>query len=198
MVAGIIPHLMALMSNKSSKQFALSMLCDVGHLSKVRAELWKHSLLDSLLALLAEDFWCVGALDAICSWLHDETAKVEEVLVQSANISRLVKVFEESSVTSFGNLVEPYLDLVKTSAEFARRIVSDAEFIALLLDRLKQSKSVMVRVGLVKLLNALQEHQTITAEHIAKYKLKSVLEQLQSDQKVLIQEIATQMLEKIA
>lgn len=68
--AGIIGHLQQIIDNNSPlKHFALDMICDLAHTSKVaRRELWKHDGVGYYIKLLKVDMWRVNVLESLCAW----------------------------------------------------------------------------------------------------------------------------------
>lgn len=68
---GIIPVLLRILkTERPLKEFALPVLCDMAHSSKVgvRRELWRNKGLQFYISLLADPYWQVTALDAIFVW----------------------------------------------------------------------------------------------------------------------------------
>ena len=67
---GIIPILQRIVGiERSLKEFALPILCDLAHCSKIsRKILWQNQGLKFYIGLLSDPYWQVTALDAIHVW----------------------------------------------------------------------------------------------------------------------------------
>lgn len=77
---GVVPHLMYVIESQSPlRQFALPVMCDLAHVKRARAELWKHRAVEFYLDLLSDKYWMANALDSLSVWLMDETDRVEKV-----------------------------------------------------------------------------------------------------------------------
>lgn len=93
----------------------------------MEARRWKHDGLNFFLSLLKDPFWANPALEAILSWLvaslfpcdslltspvltrlQDETARVEDCLLEPAALESLLRVFCKTKTTTFENLLEPF------------------------------------------------------------------------------------------
>ena len=117
-VNGIVPILIRIVKQDTpSKQFALPILCEMAHSSRsARRELWQHKGLAFYISLLADPYWQVTALDAIFAWLQEETAKVEDYLVDNRDfVAAIVAAFTTSKSSSFENLLETLKKLLHLS-----------------------------------------------------------------------------------
>lgn len=67
---GIIPILQRIVgTERPLKEFALPILCDMAHCSKIsRKILWQNQGLKFYIGLLSDPYWQVTALDAIHVW----------------------------------------------------------------------------------------------------------------------------------
>lgn len=69
-LSGVVPLLQNIVQKEPIlKEFALPILCDLAHASKVcRKVLWQNGSLDFYLFLLNDPYWQANALDAILVW----------------------------------------------------------------------------------------------------------------------------------
>ena len=69
-IMGLIPILQKIVSTERPlKEFALPILCDMAHCSKItRKSLWQHNGLAFYISLLSDPYWQVTALEAIFVW----------------------------------------------------------------------------------------------------------------------------------
>ncbi|PWN40644.1 hypothetical protein IE81DRAFT_335186 [Ceraceosorus guamensis] len=178
--AGVIPHLLQVVRSKSPlKQFALPILCDFAHAGKATRKAMNRDGggVQFYLELLEDPYWQGQALEAIHIYLLEETAPVEDALLQSASIDRLVGVFT-TATSGFENLLEPYLKILRLSPHgVTSAMAKSSAFIKRLIKRLDHSKAV-VRLGLLRLTKLLcDSHPAL----IAQYKLLEVIEKLAQD-----------------
>ncbi|PWY97167.1 hypothetical protein BCV70DRAFT_71012 [Testicularia cyperi] len=195
--AGIIPQLLRVArTNSPLKQFALPILCDFAHAGKAtRKMFWQHRGLHFYLKLLEDPYWQVSALESILVWLQDETARVEEVLLQSSSIESLVCVFATSKANSFENLLEPLLKVCRLSSGVIASLSRNAIFVKKLMERLAHPKAV-VRLNLLRLTKmicdlAIVERST-NVDHSKIYELVEKLSK--QDGAVLVRELARDIL----
>lgn len=115
-MAGAVPALRSLVNGNSPlKQFALPIICDFAHASKTcRKILWQHGIFQLYIILLRDPFWNLSALEAILAWMQDETARVEDGLLEEASTDALMKAFSNAKATSFENILEPLLKVITT------------------------------------------------------------------------------------
>lgn len=150
--AGIIPQLLRVArTNSPLRQFALPILCDFAHAGKAtRKMFWQHRGLHFYLKLLEDPYWQVSALESVLVWLQDETARVEEVLLQSTSIESLLCVFATSKANSFENLLEPFVKMCRLSSGIVAAMARNTLFVKRLLERLSHPKAV-VRLNLLRI-----------------------------------------------
>ncbi|KAF9117186.1 hypothetical protein BGX27_000035 [Mortierella sp. AM989] len=153
--AGIIPYLQQIAESTSPlKQFALPILCEMAHAGRAcRNILWNNDCLLSYLRILKDPYWQLNAMDAIHVWLQDETADVEQVLLQPSSLSLIVQAFLTAKANSFENILEPLYKIIRLSPKIACGIAVPA-FFQRLLDRLAHPKA-LVRGNLVRILHAI-------------------------------------------
>lgn len=192
-VEGIVPHLQYIIASQSPlKQFALPLICDLAHVKKARPELWQYRGVEFYLDLLEEEYWQVNALDSLSVWLADETKRVEEIMVQPPQISKVVAAFESAKYASFINLMEPILRTIAASPVINRALATSS-FVPKLLERL-QHPNPQVRVNLLKTLTSLYEYHPNPKKMIAEYQLFPVVKRLAEDKTVLVRNLASKLL----
>eukprot|EP00250_Pteridium_aquilinum_P022298 c25342_g1_i2 orf=635-4657(+) len=95
--SGIIPHLMHFVRiNSPLKRFALPLLCDMAHASRItREQLRANKGIELYLSLLDDEYWAVTALDslAVCLAFDNEQKKVEQSLLKADSINKLMAFF---------------------------------------------------------------------------------------------------------
>ncbi|KAK4138010.1 hypothetical protein BT67DRAFT_439232 [Trichocladium antarcticum] len=155
---GIIPLLLKILrTDRPPKEFVLPILCDMAHSgSKGRRYLWQNNGLDFYVSLLADQYWQVTALDAIFVWLQEETAKVENHLLEGSFTTAIVACFNPTKATAFDpNLLEPLLKLIRLSTAVAASLAR-AEMYAGLAQKLNHKKAV-VRLNLLRLVRNIMD-----------------------------------------
>ncbi|KAJ9476452.1 Cell division control protein 15 [Pseudozyma hubeiensis] len=195
--AGIIPQLLRVArTNSPLRQFALPILCDFAHAGKAtRKMFWQHKGLNFYLKLLEDPYWQVSALESILVWLQDESARVEEVLLQPAAIESLLYVFATSKANSFENLLEPFVKVCRLSSGVVAALARNTLFVKRLLERLSHPKAV-VRLNLLRITKMVcdlkgDSHSPL----VEQLKVYDVVEKLSSkDTAVLVKELARDIL----
>uniref|UniRef100_V5GL20 Protein kinase n=1 Tax=Kalmanozyma brasiliensis (strain GHG001) TaxID=1365824 RepID=V5GL20_KALBG len=195
--AGIIPQLLRVArTNSPLRQFALPILCDFAHAGKAtRKMFWQHRGLHFYLKLLEDPYWQVSALESILVWLQDETARVEEVLLQSASIESLLCMFATSKANSFENLLEPFVKMCRLSSGIVAAMARNTLFVKRLLERLSHPKAV-VRLNLLRITKMVcdlkgDSHSPL----VEQLKVYDVVEKLSNkDNAVLVKELARDIL----
>jgi len=155
---GIIPLLLKIMkTDRPPKEFVLPILCDMAHSgSKGRRYLWQNNGLDFYVSLLADQYWQVTALDAIFVWLQEETAKVENHLLDGNFTSAITSCFNTTKVNAFDpNLLEPLLKVLRLSPSVAASLAK-AEMYAGIAQKLNHKKAV-VRLNLLRLVRNIMD-----------------------------------------
>ncbi|KLO16806.1 kinase-like protein [Schizopora paradoxa] len=193
--AGIIPCLKRVLDTGSPlKQFALPILCDLASATKsCRTLLWQHDGLSLYLRLLGDPYFQVSALEAILSWLQDETARVDDVLCEEASLDAMVKCFVAAKANSFENLLEPFLKICRLSKGVTIGI-SKSQFFQRLIDRLGHSKPV-VRLTLLRLLKAILDVHPNRSNLVEKFGIYDIVEKYsKQDNALLVREIAREIM----
>ncbi|KAF9152571.1 hypothetical protein BG015_005058 [Linnemannia schmuckeri] len=194
--AGLIPHLQQIAESSSPlKQFALPILCDMAHAGRAcRNSLWHNDCLPVYLRLFKDPHWQVNAMDAVLVWLQDETADVEQILLQPSSLNLFVQAFLTAKANSFENILEPLYKIVRFSPSIARGIAVPPLFHRLL-DRLAHPKAV-VRSNLLRILRAIFEVHPERLQIVAKYGIaRQVARIAAEDNAVLVKELAKEILD---
>ena len=194
---GVIPLLQKIVQTEwPLKEFALPILCDMAHSGKVcRKILWQNKGLQFYISLLADQYWQVTALDAIFIWLQEETAKVEEYLLESDFPRAIINCFatSRSSADVFENLLEPLQNLLRLSPPVASTL-AHAELFSLTAEKLGTKKAV-VRVNLLKLIRSICDASEEQGGLIRKFGLLDTVQRLaEADPAVLIRRMAGDLL----
>ncbi|KAG6377196.1 hypothetical protein JVT61DRAFT_1249 [Boletus reticuloceps] len=180
--AGIIPCLKRVIETSSPlKQFALPILCDLASAGKsCRNLLWQHNGLCMYLKLLEDPYFQVSALEAILSWLQDETAKIEDQLVKPGSLDALLKCFVSAKANSFENLLDPLLKICRIS------------------NPLTIGRAV-VRLNLLRILKTVCDVHPNRAILVERYRLHEIVTKLsKEDGAVLVRELAREILPALA
>ncbi|PGH29254.1 STE/STE11/CDC15 protein kinase [[Emmonsia] crescens] len=195
---GIIPLLQKIVkTERPLKEFALPILCDMAHSGKVgRRELWRNKGLPFYVSLLSDPYWQVTALDAIFTWLQEETAKVEEHLLDDRNgpppfVEAIIRCLTISKTNAFENLLEPLQKLLRLSPPIASTLARPDMF-SRIGQKLHHTKPA-VRVNLLRILSTICDS---TDEHgilLSRYGLLDAIRELQKDSRVLVRELAVQL-----
>ncbi|KAG0017501.1 hypothetical protein BGZ80_008209 [Entomortierella chlamydospora] len=193
--AGIIPHLQQIAESSSPlKQFALPILCDMAHAGRAcRNILWNNDCLPSYLRIFKDPYWQVNAMDAVLVWLQDETADVEQALLQPSSLNMFVQAFSTAKANSFENILEPLYKIIRLSPDIARGIAVPALFHRLL-DRLAHPKAV-VRLNLLRILRAIFDVHPERIQLVVRYGIAGVVNRIaKEDSAVLVKELAREIL----
>ncbi|KAI1817338.1 hypothetical protein GGS20DRAFT_574838 [Poronia punctata] len=199
-VNGIIPLLLKIMkTDRPPKEFALPILCDMAHSgSKGRRYLWQNKGLDFYVSLLADQYWQVTALDAIFVWLQEETAKVEDHLLNGKFTDAIVSCFHNSKVNNAfdTNLLEPLLKLLRLSPSLAASLAKPDMYSGIA-QRISHKKAV-VRLNLLRLVrNILEAREYESLVHRRERQLKSLLDTIRlladKDPAVLVRNLASDL-----
>ena len=100
------------------KQFMLPILCDLASAGQTCCVLLQQQDGFSLyLKLLKDPYFQVSALEAVLSWLQDETPRLEDKLMKSAALDVFPKCFISAKANSFENLLNPFLKICCISTQ---------------------------------------------------------------------------------
>nr|CRX79037.1 hypothetical protein ls5930a1_00083 [Leucosporidium scottii] len=198
-IAGAIPILQQIVSGSSPlKQFALPILCDFAHASKTcRKLLWKHDGLNFYLTLLRDSFWANPALEAILSWLQDETARVEDCLLEATALESLLRVFCKTKSATFESLLEPFHKLLRTSPAVSIRLASSSSFFRRIIDRLTRtsiSGKAVTRLNLLRITKTVFDALPLSQrDKVVKILLLPVGRLAEEDPAILVKELAKEL-----
>ncbi|KAI5067191.1 hypothetical protein GOP47_0017719 [Adiantum capillus-veneris] len=200
--SGIIPHLMHFVRvNSPLKSFALPLLCDMAHASRVtREQLRANKGIELYLSLLDDEYWAVTALDSLaaCLAFDNEQKKVEQSLLKSEAIQKLVAFFQSSREQSFVHILEPFLKIITKSPRINVSLATSGLF-PLLVARLDHQDAI-VRLTLLKLIKAVYEHHPRPKQLIVEYDLQARLQRLieeRRDDQVLVKQMAISLLKAL-
>ncbi|KAK4697163.1 hypothetical protein P7C71_g882, partial [Lecanoromycetidae sp. Uapishka_2] len=192
---GIIPVLQRIIKTKGPlKEFALPVLCDMAHSGKVgRRELWRNKGLAFYISLLADEYWQVTALDAIFIWLQEETAKVEEHLLDGSFPTAIIKCFTTSKANAFESLLEPLQKLLRLSPPVALSLAHPDLFHRIL--RKLQSNKAVVRLNLLRIVRSICDASEEQGALISRYGLEDTIHKLaENDGAVLVRNMAGELI----
>ncbi|KAL9051149.1 MAG: hypothetical protein Q9206_004812 [Seirophora lacunosa] len=192
---GIIPVLLRIIkTERPLKEFAYPILCDMAHSGKVaRRELWRNKGLPFYIMLLADPYWQVTALDAIFVWLQEETARVEDALLEGSFTQGILKCFTTSKANSFENLLEPLQKLLRLSPPVALSLVH-LDLFSRILQKLNSSKAV-VRLNLLRVIRSICDASDDQGAVIRRYGLIDAIERLaELDGAVLVRNMAGELI----
>jgi len=158
--------------------------------------LWQHDGLHIYLGLLSDPYFQVSALEAIVQWLQDDTARVEDVLIEPWSLDRLVECFTSSKTNSFENILEPLIKITRLCPSSMSIGCAREEFFTRLVDRLTHTKhKPVVRLNLLRILRAICDVHPDKATLVREFGLYGVVEKLsESDNAVLVRGLARDIL----
>jgi len=197
--AGIIPSLKRVIESKSPlKQFALPILCDLASAGKsCRKLLWQHDGLGMYVKLLGDPYFQASALEAIHSWLQDETARIEDQLSKPETLEALLKCFVSAKANSFEGLLDPFLKICRLSTNIAIGI-SKAQFFKRVVDRLGHSRA-LVRLNLLRIVKTVCDVHPNRAVLVERYGIYEIVAKLsREDGAVLVRELAREIMPTLA
>ncbi|KAI9889901.1 MAG: hypothetical protein M1814_004623, partial [Vezdaea aestivalis] len=152
---GVIPLLQRIVqTERPLKEFALPILCDMVHSGQVgRDLLWQNKGLRFYITLLSDPYWQVTALDAIFVWLQEETAKVEQHLLDGTFSEAIASCFISSKANAFENLLDPLQKLLRLSPPVALSLARPDLF-SRILSKLGHNKAV-IRLNLLRIVRSI-------------------------------------------
>ncbi|KIW85766.1 hypothetical protein Z517_01158 [Fonsecaea pedrosoi CBS 271.37] len=197
-LVGIIPILIKIVKQEKTpvKEFALPILCDMAHSTRAaRRELWQNKGLAFYVSLLSDPYWQVTALDAIFTWLQEETARVEDHLLENQNfISAIVAALTSSKSTSFENLLEPLQKLLRLSPPLAASMARSSQVFDILGQKLGHNKPA-IRLNLLRIIGSICDSTEEGCYLLDQYGLYDVVRELSySDSAVLVRSMASELI----
>ncbi|KAK9810498.1 hypothetical protein WJX72_011817 [[Myrmecia] bisecta] len=184
------------------RPLAVSLLCGMAHsTSRTRAELWAHNGLDILLHLLKEEAWQGVALDALATWLTEDTVRLEPRLAQRDAVQRFVSLFAAHSAPedseALDRLLGPFLRIMKRSPRITVE-VAQAGLPAVLVELLKAA-SALTALSLLQMVRCMYEHHPRPKDLLVKTALVEQLRRLaagvRTHQAVLVRKQAQNLLD---
>ncbi|KAJ6002768.1 Cytokinesis protein sepH [Penicillium sp. IBT 35674x] len=183
---GIVPLLQKIVNTERPlKEFALPILCDMAQSGKVgRRELWRNKGLAFYISLLADPYWQVTALDAIFTWLQEETAKVEEHLLDSRPdrnfADAIVRCLALTKANAFENILDPLQKLLRLSP--------------LLGQKLHHNKAA-VRLNILRIISTICDSSEQQGGLLATYGLLDAIRELENDPAILVRDMAGKLIQ---
>ncbi|KAL3481578.1 hypothetical protein BJX99DRAFT_218537 [Aspergillus californicus] len=197
---GIVPLLQKIVkTERPLKEFALPILCDMAHSGKVgRRELWRNKGLAFYISLLSDPYWQVTALDAIFTWLQEETAKVEEHLLQNRYeqplfTDAIVRCLTLSKANAFENLLEPLQKLLRLSPPIASTLARPDLF-SRIGQKLLHNKAA-VRLNLLRIISSICDTSDEQGGLLAQYGLLDAIRELEHDPAILVRDMAGKLIQ---
>ncbi|KIX08171.1 uncharacterized protein Z518_02827 [Rhinocladiella mackenziei CBS 650.93] len=197
-LVGIIPILIKIVKQEKTpvKEFALPILCDMAHSTRAaRRELWQNKGLAFYVSLLSDPYWQVTALDAIFTWLQEETARVEDHLLENQSFtSAIVPALTSSKSTSFENLLEPLQKLLRLSPPLAASMARSPQLFETLGQKLSHNKPA-IRLNLLRIIGSICDSTEEGCYLLDQYGLHDVIRELSfSDSAVLVRSMASELI----
>ncbi|KAJ5570484.1 Cytokinesis protein sepH [Penicillium hispanicum] len=197
---GIVPLLQKIVkTERPLKEFALPILCDMAQSGKVgRRELWRNKGLAFYISLLADPYWQVTALDAIFTWLQEETAKVEEHLLDNRQdkmsfTDAIVRCLTLSKANAFENLLEPLQKLLRLSPPVASTLARPDLFTRLG-QKLHHNKAA-VRLNILRIISSICDSSEQQGGLLAMYGLLDAIRDLENDPAILVRDMAGKLIQ---
>ncbi|KAL4921193.1 hypothetical protein BDW62DRAFT_175117 [Aspergillus aurantiobrunneus] len=197
---GIVPLLQKIVkTERPLKEFALPILCDMAHSGKVgRRELWRNKGLAFYISLLSDPYWQVTALDAIFIWLQEETAKVEEHLLehrydQPSFTDAIVRCLTLSKANAFENMLEPLQKLLRLSPPIASTLARP-DLLGRIGMKLHHQKA-GVRLNLLRIISSICDSSEEQGGLLTGYGLLDAIRELEHDPAILVRDMAGKLIQ---
>ncbi|ORX40201.1 hypothetical protein BD324DRAFT_644621 [Kockovaella imperatae] len=193
--SGIIPLLKKVIQSKSPlKQFALPILCDIANAGKVsRRLLWQNHGIKLYLDLLEDPYWRVSALDALLAWMSDETARVEDVILDKSASESIVQAFVQATGVSFEGILDPLLKILRLSTSVTSAI-STTPFFRRLSESLSHPSKAVVKLNLLRLTRVVCDNHPDRATLVARFDLARIVDRLvHQDEAILVRQLAKEI-----
>ena len=125
--------------------------------------------------------------------LQEETAKVEEHLLDGAFTSGILKCFTTSKANAFENLLEPLQKLLRLSPPVALNLAHPDLFYRIL--RKLQSNKAVVRLNLLRIIRSICDASEEQGSLIGRYGLEETIQRLaENDGAVLVRNMAGELI----
>lgn len=129
--------------------------------------------------------------------LQDETARLEDELMNPEALEALLKCFVTAKANSFENLLDPFLKICRISTRITIG-AAKSQFFRRVIDRLAHSKAV-VRLNLLRILRTVCDVHPNRAILVERYRLHEIVAKLSKDDgAVLVRELAREILPALA
>lgn len=195
--SGLLPVLRQLIDGNSQlKDFALPIVCEMVNAGKeARRQLWRIDGLALYLSLLEDPYWRISSLEAIVTWLQDETARVEDRLLEKSSTSLLLLVFTKATGVSFDGILEPWSKILRTSRAICLELAQGPMY-KRIADALGQSSTkATTRLALLRVLKTVGESHS-DRSLASKYGIGDILSDLaERDEAVLVRQVSTNAVE---
>jgi hypothetical protein len=128
--------------------------------------------------------------------LAADPTHVGEIMLKPENVQKLTEVFGSCNQLTFGQMVPPFLSICSSYPSIGVALVNSNQFFVRLIDRLQNKKQdALVRVNLLKLLSSLYENHPDKKRLLRTFDLTTVVSQLKGERSVVIQELASKLLQ---
>lgn len=128
-----------------------------------------------------------------CSRLQEETAKVEEQLLDGTFTSGIIKCFTTSKANAFENLLEPLQKLLRLSPPVALNLAHPDLFYRIL--RKLQSNKAVVRLNLLRIIRSICDASEEQGALISRHGLEDTIQRLaENDGAVLVRNMAGELI----
>lgn len=129
--------------------------------------------------------------------LQEETARVEDVLLEDSSVDQIISCFVKAKAASFENLLEPFLKILRVSSALAVKI-SKPHFFRRLVDRLGKTSKAVVRLNLLKITRVVIDAHPDPASYIQRFGIFEIVNRLaRQDGAVLVRELAKELAREI-
>eukprot|EP00658_Telonema_sp_P-2_P036433 TRINITY_DN2635_c0_g1_i3.p1 TRINITY_DN2635_c0_g1~~TRINITY_DN2635_c0_g1_i3.p1 ORF type:complete len:343 (-),score=96.48 TRINITY_DN2635_c0_g1_i3:259-1287(-) len=199
-VSGCIPHLMALVDQKTpSHILGLPLLCSFTTSSKrSRVELYRHDGVSFFIELLnvLPPKWQVRVLEALKDCVVNDGPGVEKIMCEEQNIAVLVSVFAGCPLGS-QHFLDPLMEmLADRNLKHLNQTLGESSLVQSVKIRLQgKERDPHCRLKLIKILKSLYEGHRNAKVIISQFSLYGLVEGLaKNENAILVKQIATELL----
>jgi hypothetical protein len=126
--------------------------------------------------------------------MHSESAKVEKVLVQPANLKKFVEFFRSASPDVIHELHMPWLDMMYKSRALAVSLSGNDTYVKATLSKLQSVKEAIVLKSLLSMLEKMHKVHPSPAAFVTNYKLLDVVKGFaQAETQIIVSRIANKL-----